>query len=660
MKKISFLVIAFCVSAVLAKAQNPYNDVIRLRSMLNEDQQWKESAEDSIIGIFSNYCSKSEVRSLFFNKNVFTKRFSGSLSLSGSSGPQNAASLISSIGGLDVTNFADGMAKFLVERTKQELSIAFFDRFKDEIKESKELRTLFPQTYRTLLAIDKEIYQFNAYLNTLREVFSKDMANLYTNVKALTHLPEYDQWLLKHPEIKMLVTNAFYFTDAFAAGKHPGDIIAGYDVKNITLDSNKHILTTNLRSSVALLKLFSASVKSLSPDHYWVPADSVRSFFADPVKRDLYFGILYQQARNINFQSGNNTHTVSSLLETIKNKTNSYETDITEYINQIQTITEHAETVSAYLKDLKEKKKEVADFTGYYQLYQASFTMVNDAFGITELPGFDRLFTNNTLYDFAAQGKRIDSIIRQTTDLYLDIRTRQYASAIINAVGILDRFSEDPINKNLNNQLLKYGSLMANIASAKNSDEVKSAIEAIAMPVGSSRVKRLSSFNVSLNAYVGLALGHEWIGGAENNDIINTTAVTAPVGIAVSWGNLRAPFTLHSQKSGTKNDPKFRGHSFSLFVSLIDLGAVTAYRFGGDTSVSKLPEIKLKNILAPGVFVSWGIKKTPLSLNAGYQMGPMLREVSATIHTLANNYYQRLILSVTVDIPLLNLHTKSK
>ncbi|MDB5149883.1 MAG: hypothetical protein JWQ57_3903, partial [Mucilaginibacter sp.] len=34
--------------------------------------------------------------------------------------------LIQSAGSLDVTNFADGLAKFLVERTKQELSTTFF------------------------------------------------------------------------------------------------------------------------------------------------------------------------------------------------------------------------------------------------------------------------------------------------------------------------------------------------------------------------------------------------------------------------------------------------------------------------------------------------------------------------------------------------------
>jgi len=42
---------------------------------------------------------------------------------------------------------------------------------------------------------------------------------------------------------------------------------------------------------------------------------------------------------------------------------------------------------------------------------------------------------------------------------------------------------------------------MAVLLLQKNSDDVEAAIEAAALPVGSSRIKRASAFNVSLNAY---------------------------------------------------------------------------------------------------------------------------------------------------------------
>ena len=65
------------------------------------------------------------------------------------------SSAVSSIGSLDVTNIADGFAKFLVKRTKQELNMAFFTKFKEELSkpEYRDLQTVFPQTWRALQAI---------------------------------------------------------------------------------------------------------------------------------------------------------------------------------------------------------------------------------------------------------------------------------------------------------------------------------------------------------------------------------------------------------------------------------------------------------------------------------------------------------------------------
>ena len=69
------------------------------------------------------------------------------------------SALFSSVGGLDVTQFADGLTKFLVKRTKEELNIAFFSNFYNVLEkpEFKDLQTVFPQTYRALKIIGNEI-----------------------------------------------------------------------------------------------------------------------------------------------------------------------------------------------------------------------------------------------------------------------------------------------------------------------------------------------------------------------------------------------------------------------------------------------------------------------------------------------------------------------
>jgi hypothetical protein len=118
------------------------------------------------------------------------------------------------------------------------------------------------------------------------------------------------------------------------------------------------------------------------------------------------------------------------------------------------------------------------------------------------------------------------------------------------------------------------------------------------------------------------------------------------VGVSVSWGGIKC-----NQKSG--------GNSFGFFVSVIDIGALASFRFGDD-STSTVPIIQLKDIIAPGLFMSWGIAGTPFSLSAGAQIGPLLRNVSPSINTFSNNYYWRYGLAFTVDIPILNLYNRGK
>jgi len=174
------------------------------------------------------------------------------------------------------------------------------------------------------------------------------------------------------------------------------------------------------------------------------------------------------------------------------------------------------------------------------------------------------------------------------------------------------------------------------------------------LPTGSARIKRETPFNISLNAYCGLYLGHESISGIENKHTFNGYGVTAPIGVAFSIGK-RTFLGIGGKKANH--------WSYSLFLSVVDLGAVAAFRFNDD-STSKIPVIQLKNIISPGAFFSIGIPKSPVSINLGAQMGPNLRKVYAmTGDQQSNDYekqtYWRFSASVCVDLPVLNFYTKS-
>ena len=98
--------------------------------------------------------------------------------------------------------------------------------------------------------------------------------------------------------------------------------------------------------------------------------------------------------------------------------------------------------------------------------------------------------------------------------------------------------------------------------------------------------------------------------------------------------------------------------SLTLFVSMIDVGSLASFRLQNDSS-KVASEIQLKNIIAPGLFLYYGLGKCPISIGAGVQIGPQLREVTAQNINIEKNYYLRYGLSICVDIPLLNFYTKS-
>ncbi len=237
-----------------------------------------------------------------------------------------------------------------------------------------------------------------------------------------------------------------------------------------------------------------------------------------------------------------------------------------------------------------------------------------------------------------------------------------------------------------NADVIKIINFLVALSKAQSAEDFEKAVEAIVLPAGSALVKRESAWNISLNAYAGFFFGKEKV---YNNTMDfgsrteNSLAFTAPVGVAVSH-------SFGKPCDGPNSDCS-KGSSWTLFASIIDIGAFTAVRFNDRDAT--LPEITFQNILAPGVQLIWGIPKSSFSIAGGIQYGPMLRKVSVpdatgatttktttltstdptngattnttTVSTTASAVLDdksafRYGLSILVDIPLINFYTKSK
>jgi len=522
---------------------------------------------------------------------------------------------LKSFGSLDVTSLSDGLARFLVERTKQELNIVFFEDFEKFLKTNEEVQILFPKTSKILSTAKDKLYNYQVYLPILREAFEQDLKEMLDSVYNLINCNNCIGTKMQPSEREYLSIAILLFID-IKQGMHPGDVLNDISKKIPTITSDQDII-----NSIFFTNLISQSLKSDDNKNYWISPKEAE-MFKQPDFAKIYIGLLYQQLTTSEDKS-------ALAFQDFLNRNKERIDEIVKKINSV--ITSATEADKAISKIIDGGENEVND---YLLAAQKSLDLVG------------------SLSNFFHKNDNVEFGLQHLINLLSDLQAKSYNSAIFEAYLLLQRFTN--LSDEKLDEFIKYGTFIATVSLSKDSKEVQSAIEAVALPSGSYRVKRESAFNVSLNAYCGAFVGYEKVKGVDKGNAQvnfkfkdwNSYGVTAPVGIGLNFGKLKRCCLKNSQ-------------SLSLFFSAIDIGALAAYRFAND-SASVVPKVELKDIISPGVFLTWGLGKTPFALSLGYQMGPILRKVSSSANTFADNKYTRFSVSLTVDIPIVNLYTKPK
>jgi len=204
-------------------------------------------------------------------------------------------------------------------------------------------------------------------------------------------------------------------------------------------------------------------------------------------------------------------------------------------------------------------------------------------------------------------------------DLNKDIENLKWQKA--NAAKIIFNLSK----------IIEYVNLLASVSTAENSQAVESLLEAEALPAGSSRIKKVTAFNISVNAYVG---GFGRVNN-EGSGFTNNYGFTAPIGFAFSKG---------FEKAG----------SASIFLGIFDIGGIIRYKLNNEGKYEQ--DISFAGIVSPSVQAVYGFPwYLPLSIGFGCQwISPTTTESNA-IHL--KPFFNAFI---GVDIPLFNLTAVKK
>jgi hypothetical protein len=634
-----------------------YDDAVFLaKNINNKDSVADYPAKQKLLDLYRI----SETVNNPYLKDIYEKvRKPGDISGKGAQDSSPKMSLLSSLGNTDVTYFATGLSRFLAERTKEELNAAFFDKMKKELDKYPELQIVFPQTHATMQHIDS--YGYAYIIQILKDAFEADMRSLPQNFysfsfkdnlfdcnslsgkdsieceKRQRNLTEF----FNSPDGKWLTFGLSTLNKAFNA-TNPADLLQSVvsdslfiNLKNDLVDSLKKNSTDkislindyNVLSFLQLSNLISQSLLSKESDKVWITKQQLDTLF-QPETFKIYLGLLLATVQKDDIYFYKNT-TDFILTKEIRHSFSEILTDTTK-ISAFQSLIQNGYSVynagNNAVKSMKEaiNQSKDADSRALYDFYRA-FTnnirpIANNISNITE----------RSIH--LAKYERIENILNPAVDMVYHIADKNYSSAIFDATILLENLSTEDSFKPVTKSLLKYGTLIANVANAQSSDEVKKAIEASVLPVGSSAIKRNTSFSIMLNAYVGGFYG--WRKGLYG--------VTAPIGLSFNTGF-----------KGNKNDG-----AFSVDIQLIDLGTLVNFylKNGDDAELPTDYKVNLANIFSPGFQMGYLIPSTPIQVFWGGNYIPALKQTNAETNTYQGGW--RWKIGLAMDIPMYNIYTK--
>ncbi|MCB0429668.1 MAG: hypothetical protein H6585_07180 [Flavobacteriales bacterium] len=549
-------------------------------------------------------------------------------------------SSLNPFGGLSATNIAGGLADFLVERAQAELTVSFFQKMQNALANVPELTTLFPETAKLLSNLDAA--QAMNLVPTLRPAFRDDLETLTQHVPDLASMQVAANAKPKAKERAVAIEKFFHSKDGlviWALCDVFNGIVDGDDleVALAAIYQDPMFMAAEdsvLSNGVNLIKLADFLVRGTTSGRglNW------QNLVTNATLRKVYLGLLWSDANqhNIRFKVGQNVVYLKNVIEDLdKNPA-----DIPALFASWQGMGDNGRKL---VSDMR--KQNTADDT------QRLSAAIPYAQHLTNL--FESLEKTLVKLQVVKPAQQLSEDARSfMSEIRDDISQASHTMALLPAITAQD-FQEvvyhafqllDGMDLQ-SNHILTYARLMAAVLTAQSSDEAKQAIEAIALPPGSASVKRASACNISLNAYIGPFYGREYSTTA-GTDPSSITGISAPVGLAISSGKW------------DKKQKIIAGGT--LFFSVIDVGALTAYRLE-NTDAEDLPELSFQNLLAPGASLYLNIRNTPFSVGGGGQFGPALREISSTGTGTSSAVLtggKRWHVAILVDIPLLNFFTK--
>lgn len=211
-----------------------------------------------------------------------------------------------------------------------------------------------------------------------------------------------------------------------------------------------------------------------------------------------------------------------------------------------------------------------------------------------------------------------------------------------NNYEIFDIELED-IQGNLQNRsiekLLKTSMLFTDIFNARDEKGVYNAIEDMFSPKESYMIKRKHKRTFSVNGYVGLYGGYQFV-QSQPSDYTNSFAygITAPIGLTYS------------------------GKKIGVFVQFLELGNVVNHYLWSNADYSHKQKLSVKELFSPGLKVLYNIPKTPFVAFVGSSLVQVDKHYNDRMEIVNDRAFDlvQVTAGVKVDIPFFTMYKSNK
>jgi len=459
-----------------------------------------------------------------------------------------------------------GLADFMVERAKDEAVFSFMLHLRGQVRDKPLVTAGMPRSWALMGRLDTETFQ--SLMPAVRVAFAEDLDllpqrlnsdSVRVAMKWTNGTPTYVQGL------------AIVFARGLEIRRGVPAVVA---LQNLVDVDENTLSDDTVRSVVHVVGL-------LSREYATGGSEMVDELRGSRMERRYFTAFLTHDAVRLG-ALGELTRV--ALLTRVDER----EADLMILVNQLQSLS----GARAPLDELKDASAE--------ELAQRALAGVGP---VLEVIGAARRFLPS-----GSDGvERFDRLVNDATVLHQALVSREYGR-IVTWLLTQTEFAQathDP-------EVMRYLTVAAELASARNSAEVTVALRTAAAPVGSYRSKRSPGGSgwrpqsVSVVGYLGATAGWEGTKDTRLFGDAHHVGLSLPVGVEVSTG--------------------FPGGALSLFASVLDLGTVASARLGGPDDVDSSPEVGFGQVFAPGLFSVWNFKGVPLSFGVGIQAVPNLRE----------------------------------